>query len=236
MNFNAGLRGVLFEAHHCELMGSAIWLYGWLVLRQTHQADEIGWVLGGTAINYREIEEETGFNRRTLERWMRTLREHGYVVTEATGRGIIVRITKAKKFAQNRPLFHRQSSQRADNPAGGVREFAEASTQARGPNSHEIPSYQSDGSAIYRSFIDREIERQIEKPGPSSVSEVQRQKQNQTSKQNPNLYERAASEKVLRPVEFLREAKLRLELMRAEREEAVRRELAVGGGPEVKRP
>lgn len=236
MNFNAGLRGVLFEARHFERMGAAIWLYGWLVLRQTHQADDIGWVLGGTPINYREIEEETGFNRRTLERWMRTLREHGYVITEATARGIIVRITKAKKFAQNRPLFHNEGRRRADNPAGGARQFAEASTQTRAANPHEIPSYQSNGSAIYRSFIDREIERQIEKPGPSSVSEVQKQKQNQTSKQNPNLYERAASEKVLRPVEFLREARLRMELMRAEREEAIRRELAVGGGPEVKRP
>jgi hypothetical protein len=34
---------------------------------------------------------------------------------------------------------------------------------------------------------------------------------------------------------FLQEARLRLQLLRAEREEAVRRELAVGSGPEVDR-
>jgi len=35
---------------------------------------------------------------------------------------------------------------------------------------------------------------------------------------------------------FFAEARLRLQLIRAEREESVRRELAVGTGPEVKRP
>jgi len=55
-------------------MGASIWLYGWLVLRQTSQHDGVGWVLGGSPITYREIEEETGFNPRTLERWMRDLR------------------------------------------------------------------------------------------------------------------------------------------------------------------
>src|SRR5579864_1436055 len=69
-DFNTGLRGVLFEAQHYERMGAAVWLYGWLVLRQTHQSGSVGWVLGGAPISYREIEEETGFNRRTLERWM----------------------------------------------------------------------------------------------------------------------------------------------------------------------
>jgi hypothetical protein len=34
---------------------------------------------------------------------------------------------------------------------------------------------------------------------------------------------------------FFKEARLRLQLLRAEREEAVRRELAVGSGPEVRR-
>ncbi len=80
-DYNTGLRGVLFEAQHHARMGAAIWLYGWLVLRQTHQTGTTGWVLGGAPISYREIEEETGFNRRTLERWMRLLRKHEYIST-----------------------------------------------------------------------------------------------------------------------------------------------------------
>lgn len=89
-DFNAGLRGVLFEAQHYERMGSALWLYGWLILRQTRQEGTTGWVLGGKPIGYREIEEETGFEPRTLERWMRILREGGYVQTRTAAGGVIV--------------------------------------------------------------------------------------------------------------------------------------------------
>jgi len=96
-NYNTGLRGVLFDAEHYARMGAAVWLYGWLVLRQTHQTGTIGWVLGGAPIHYREIEEETGFNRRTLERWMKMLRRQKYIETSVVESGITIRILKAKK-------------------------------------------------------------------------------------------------------------------------------------------
>lgn len=115
-DFNTGLRGVLFEAQHYKRMGAAVWLYGWLVLRQTHQSGSVGWVLGGSPISYREIEQETGFNRRTLERWMNMLRRHGYIETEAAPAGVIVRLTKAKKFPQGGPQFRGGCTQRC----GGV--------------------------------------------------------------------------------------------------------------------
>ena len=101
-DFNTGLRGVLFEAKHYARMGPAIWLYGWLVLRQTHQCHGVGYVLGGAPITYREIESETGFNRRTLEAWMRVLRREGYVQTHNVPAGISVQILKAKKHRPNR--------------------------------------------------------------------------------------------------------------------------------------
>jgi hypothetical protein len=97
-NYSTGLRGVLFETGHYRRMGAAVWLYGWLVLRQTHQSGAVGWVLGGAPVTYREIEEETGFPSRTLEGWMRTLRREGYIQTEAVPGGMVIRITKAKKF------------------------------------------------------------------------------------------------------------------------------------------
>lgn len=101
-DFNTGLRGVLFEAKHYARMGAAIWLYGWLVLRQTHQSQGVGYVLGGAPVTYREIESETGFNRRTLEAWMRVLRREGYIQTHNLPAGISVRILKAKKHRRNR--------------------------------------------------------------------------------------------------------------------------------------
>jgi|HubBroStandDraft_5_1064220.scaffolds.fasta_scaffold04476_5 hypothetical protein len=109
-DFNTGLRGVLFEAKHYAQMGSAVWLYGWLVLRQTHQSQGIGYVLGGAPVTYREIEDETGFNRRTLEAWMRVLRREGYVKTQNVPAGISVQILKAKKHRPNRSGALRNAS------------------------------------------------------------------------------------------------------------------------------
>jgi CTP-dependent riboflavin kinase len=123
-NYNTGLRGVLFEARHCARMGSAIWLYGWLVLRQTHQTGTTGWVLGGAPVTYREIESETGFNRRTLERWMSVLRRNAYVATEAAPGGVIVRILKAKKHLQGARLASVTDVQRARKVAETVRRVA----------------------------------------------------------------------------------------------------------------
>lgn len=223
MNFNVGLRGVLFEASHFEKMGTAIWLYGWLALRQTHQCDGFGWVLGGAPVNYREIEEETGFNRRTLERWMRTLREHGYVLTQAAPSGIVIRITRPKKFPQTRALFHRDTKSRTDRVAEAVRELADGRPQSSVAMQSELFSNHTVASRISSSSIEREIEKQT----PFPLKERQKpQDENFASSGNTAM---------MRPADFLREARLRLQLLRAEREDAVRRELAVGGGPEVRR-
>jgi hypothetical protein len=70
-------------------------------------------VLGGAPVTYREIESETGFNRRTLEAWMRVLRREGYVQTHNLPAGISVRILKAKKHRPNRASTSR------DEHAGG---------------------------------------------------------------------------------------------------------------------
>ena len=97
-DFNTGLRGGLLDVRHYKRMGAALWLYGWLVLRQTSQSADVGLVLGGKPVSYREIEEETGFARKTLERWMHILRQKGYVETIAAPAGVVVKIMKAKKF------------------------------------------------------------------------------------------------------------------------------------------
>ena len=64
---------------------------------------DAGWVLGGTPVTYREIEEGTGFNCRTLESWMQGLRREGSIKTEAVPTGPVIRITKVKKFPQFPP-------------------------------------------------------------------------------------------------------------------------------------
>ncbi len=239
-DYNAGLRGVLFEARHYERMGAAIWLYGWLVLRQTHQQGDIGWVLGGAPISYREIEEETGFNVRTLERWMRSLRQHGYIQTQAAPAGIIVRITKAKKYPQaGRKL------------ADGVRRIADGSAQkcvasgcypmqnqyaagvigsslvARSPERTTTADFHRD---FHKSARNQAPESETINSKPSGLEQTQNQNRNRKNSPEATF---PAGPHFQQQAEFFLEARLRRQLIRAEREEAVRRELAVGSGPEV---
>ncbi|MGB0034009.1 MAG: hypothetical protein WBP79_00875 [Candidatus Acidiferrales bacterium] len=219
-DYNAGLRGVLFEAQHYARMGAAVWLYGWLVLRQTHQSEGIGWVLGGKPVSYREIEEETGFNRRTLEAWMRTLRRGGYIQTDALPGGIAIRIMKAKKFAQGL----RKSAER-------VRENAWGLPQNRVANaSYHISREQVAGRICSSSLADKK-ERATSTPAGSVQGQIPTQPQR--PKQNPqqiNSIDPRAPSSGASYAEYIRRA-----LLRMDRDEAVKRELAVGAGPEVRR-
>ncbi len=168
-NYNTGLRGVLFEERHYARMGSAIWLYGWLVLRQTHQTGTTGGVLGGAPVTYREIEGETGFNRRTLERWMSVLRRNAYVATEAAPGGVIVRILKAKKHLQGPRLAGETDVQRARKVAETVRRVAGGGPQTCVANRDEIHGDERFAERIGSSFVGRikekalhEIHRSVE--------------------------------------------------------------------------
>jgi hypothetical protein len=295
-NYNTGLRGVLFDAGHYARMGAAVWLYGWLVLRQTHQTGTIGWVLGGAPIHYREIEEETGFNRRTLERWMKNLRRQKYIETTVVDSGITIRILKAKKHLQPRT-----NSQGVREGAGGVRKSAVGSPQKCVGIVSETHSGQRVTSRIGSSSVVRIKEKQErESDGPVENAENRASEiffanatseagaKPTTSGENPNhrgswseqsqppnwpalscretchdearnsfhsvaapRSESSAQMQRHRPSpretptrenerpstqqNFSWDLRERMRLIRAERDEAVRRELAVGSGPEVRR-
>jgi len=220
-DYNTGLRGVLFEARHYERMGAAIWLYGWLVLRQTRQQGGVGWVLGGSPVTYREIEEETGFNCRTLERWMQTLRRQGYIETEAAPAGLVIRILKAKKF----PQASRKS-------ADSLRRSADSCPQFRGRNSQNSLSFEKVADRIGSSSVGE--------PRESDLRDIHKNFHRNSVQNAPCL----GGNQEMEALQFqngteIRQAQkphLQSQLLRAERDEAVRRELAVGSGPEVSRP
>lgn len=204
-NYNAGLRGVLFEARHYQKMGAAVWLYGWLVLRQTHQSGEIGWVLGGAPISYREIEGETGFPRRTLERWMHALRRNGYIETTAASSGVVVRIMKAKKFAQP-----------PRNAAEAVRKLAGRAPQNCPGNSRKPLPVVQDARRIGSSSIVRIRE------NPAGLDKNENPEQNDQQDLHRQQHEQQTR---------LQESRMTYNILRLEREENLRRELAVGAGP-----
>jgi hypothetical protein len=299
-NYNTGLRGVLFEERHYARMGSAIWLYGWLVLRQTHQTGSTGWVLGGAPVTYREIECETGFNRRTLERWMSLLRRNDYIATEAAPGGVVVRILKAKKHLQGPRLGTPADAQRARKVAETVRRVAGGGPQScvaiRNQSHRDERIAERIGSSLVERIKERaqqEIHRAVDIGAslPSDRSredrtihqdqaaeeiqncerrEFQQQFRNalqkhdlkssysektNTASQTRNCDEHGNYQHTLNPTEkriqrtaecqptrpptqqtFPWQLRERMRLLRAERDEAVRRELAVGTGPEVRRP
>lgn len=243
-NFHCGLRGVLFEERHYARMGSAVWLYGWLVLRQTHQTGEVGWVLGGAPVSYREIEEETGFNRRTLERWMCALRREGYIETTATPGGVVVRITKAKKYAQPGRGF-----------ADGARKNAWGRPRNRGADADERSENSKDAARISSKSVERGkeninpsglVERKIQNPQGAEICGGNEQRENPAAAMsNPFRGNAHSAAKAANPGENTnawprRESyspssgKIWAEA-RVLREELLRRELDVGAGPEIQR-
>jgi DNA-binding transcriptional ArsR family regulator len=189
-------------------MGAAVWLYGWLVLRQTRQEGATGWVLGGKPIGYREINEETGFEPRTLERWMRVLRKGGYIETRTAPGGVIVQITKAKKFT-------RANAEGVRKIAEGVRENAYPGTQVCGAKATQAIHSPDFSVGISSGYVERE-----EKDKSSGLGEARTEKSQavaealQTARQFPNGREASR-------------------LLKNLKQEIVRRELRAGEGPRV---
>jgi hypothetical protein len=262
-NYNAGLRGVLFEARHYARMGQAVWLYGWLVLRETRERAGVGFVLGGRPVTYHEIEEETGFSRKSLERWMQVLRRGGYIETTTAPGGVIVRIQKAKKFSR-------------DNSPGSSERFQQASKESEGklwkspedvrpllrfadpPPQFEEPPPQicgvmhtenEESAELARGIGSGAIERQVEKQNEIPFSSL---KQETTSREGSNSQESCFATKksetdACRTSHDLpagrssgthntaRPIPFSYGSRQRLRDEEISRELRVGAGPEVRR-
>jgi hypothetical protein len=253
-DFNAGLRGGLFEAQHYERMGAAVWLYGWLILRQTRQEGTLGFVLGGKPVTYREIEEETGFGRKTLERWMRVLRRNGYIETRAVASGIIVKVTKAKKFscrfgsnrAQSQPPDSGDSHLRSRGPI-----IEETSRQIRGFTAVDSTDYGRVAAGIGSGFIGAKKSTDTTHLGNSEVFHTKSSDaaENNSPPNTPRQSGEATARTEMAPgygrdPEWSDPGNERssgpyvpsspYRDWRAWREELVRRELRVGAGPEVR--
>jgi hypothetical protein len=175
------------------------------------------------------------------------IEREGYIEREPTTRGLIVRILKAKKFAQRFP----QAALKIGARTGKSEARA---PQKCGAETGEIFSAQSVANRIGSSFIEEsktkyllalissEVRKQLEqqKPQPSCSGK------NKTRFSEPSARSRTEDLEGSLPSDGANQASTRLpdlkltkreffELMRAEREEAVRRELYVGTGPEVPR-
>jgi hypothetical protein len=101
--FYIHVKNDLLEAKHYEAMGASIWLYLWLLDKVTSVDEKgVGKVLGGKPIVYSELEKELGIPRITYTRFVKTLKNAGYIDTLRTPNGLVIKVQKTKKvFGQN---------------------------------------------------------------------------------------------------------------------------------------
>ena len=204
-----------------------------VVRLQACESVPVGFVLGGAPVRYGEIEEETGFNIRTLERWMAVLRRYGYIETETAPGGVVIRITKAKKFPQG-----------VRKNAESVRTFAYGTPQkcVRTLSQDVLPVRDAPpmGSSSVERFPDEPAQAAAEHFTRHEHGCAKQAKIPSWEEENRGAGESASGLRARMAAanaghnafaDWRREKELR----RAACDDAVRRELDVGSGPEVRR-
>jgi hypothetical protein len=100
--FNVGLSNAILEPKHYRAMKDALWLYTYLLDRQTRGIDKdgLGQVAGGAPIRDSDIGSTIGSSVRTISRWRQRLRKHTYIKARRTPFGYCYAITKPKKWTK----------------------------------------------------------------------------------------------------------------------------------------
>jgi hypothetical protein len=81
------------SAQHYNAMGRAVWLFLYLVIHANRRT-------GTVYRRVRTIAQDIGLSERTVQIWLKTLRDKGYIFTERTGRSLIIHINKWKPIAR----------------------------------------------------------------------------------------------------------------------------------------
>lgn len=68
----------LCQRVHQKQMGSALWLYLWILARAHLKGNR-----GQIQYNHEEVADDLGVTSRTIKTWFRTLQENGYLITRA---------------------------------------------------------------------------------------------------------------------------------------------------------
>ena len=101
--FGIYVKNNLLEPKHIKSMGSAVWLYLWLLDKMTSVTEEgVGKVLGGVPIKFEHIQKELGVPQQTYSDWITRLKEHGYIKVLRIPHGYIISVNKAVKIFNNK--------------------------------------------------------------------------------------------------------------------------------------
>lgn len=99
-------------------MGEAIWLYLWLLDKMTSVNENgIGKVMGNAPITHEQITTDLGIHRNTYVKYVKKLRDAGYIHTLRTPYGLIITVNKAEKiFGKKSSTRTRASKKLSDAP------------------------------------------------------------------------------------------------------------------------
>lgn len=92
------------QSKHKRAIRQAIWLYLYLLLVANRESGRLYRRLSTIAL-------ETGFNPRSIQRWLRTLREKGYIETVSNGRSLNISITKWKPISRRQKTKHQSGGE-----------------------------------------------------------------------------------------------------------------------------
>lgn len=81
------------SAQHYHAMGRSVWLYLYLIIHANRKT-------GSLYRRVNTISVDIGLSRRTVQVWLKRLRDNGYIVTERTGRSLIIHILKWRSINQ----------------------------------------------------------------------------------------------------------------------------------------
>ena len=122
------------KAKHHKNMGSAIWLFLYLVLNAYSKT-------GFLSTKIKTICSETGIKRNTVIRWLNTLRKHQYIATGSTGRGLFIQIKQWKSLTSDVTDTRPQNQQIPDLCSAGNPTTEVAFNRRNELNSNKKPEF-----------------------------------------------------------------------------------------------
>jgi hypothetical protein len=106
----------LLTPEHQGRIGPAIWLYLLFINMITKEEGSNGYVLNGKAINYDYVYQKLGVKRDSYFRWLKTLKDNGYIETKQTKYGNRITVLKSKRRKNHTP----KESKGMENPTPRV--------------------------------------------------------------------------------------------------------------------
>jgi len=88
------------SAKHYNAMGRAVWLFLYLIIHANRRSGDV----------YRRVStiaQDIGLSERTVQIWLKILRDKEYITTERTGRSLIIHINKWRPISRAPSRFSR---------------------------------------------------------------------------------------------------------------------------------